>query len=150
MKDDSGAYTVFTEQGSAASHMTAASVMDAISRLRRCTGQAADAISAHTQVKMKDAAKLFGLSEKHWEMRTSFEPQSTSDSLRPDRSLFHTCTLDISVAVTLDFDEIFNTTRAVTDLCVSAETGNSASFQIRSSVPLLEPLRDTFYPCVVS
>ena len=43
-KDDSGAYAVFTEQGSSASQMTAAKVMDVISRHPDCDGQAADAI----------------------------------------------------------------------------------------------------------
>ena len=38
--------------------MTAAKVMDIISRLPRCAGQAADAVSAYTQVKMEDAPKL--------------------------------------------------------------------------------------------
>ena len=33
MKDDSGSYAVFTELGSSASQMTAAKVMDIISRL---------------------------------------------------------------------------------------------------------------------
>ena len=58
MKDDSGTYAVFTEQGSSASQMTAAKVMDIISRLPGCSGQAADAVSAYTQVKMEDAPKL--------------------------------------------------------------------------------------------
>ena len=58
MKDDSGCYAVFTEKGSSASQMTAATVMDIISRLPRCAGQAADAVSAYTQVKMEDAPKL--------------------------------------------------------------------------------------------
>ena len=39
--------------------MTAAKIMDIISRLPGCDGQAADAVSAYTQVKMKDAHKLF-------------------------------------------------------------------------------------------
>ena len=43
VKDDSGSYAVFTEQGSSASQMTAAKVMDIISRLPGCDGQAADA-----------------------------------------------------------------------------------------------------------
>ena len=47
VKDDSGAYAVFTEQGSPASQMTAAKVMDVIART--------DEISAYTQVKMNDA-----------------------------------------------------------------------------------------------
>ena len=58
VEDDSGSYAVFTEQGSSASQMTAAKVMDIISRLPCCAGQAADAASAYTQVKMKDAPKL--------------------------------------------------------------------------------------------
>ena len=44
VKDDSGSYAVFTEQGSSASQMTAAKVMDIISRLPGCAGQAADAV----------------------------------------------------------------------------------------------------------
>ena len=38
--------------------MTAAKIMDIISRLPGCDGQAADAVSAYTQVKMEDAPKL--------------------------------------------------------------------------------------------
>ena len=59
VKDDSGSYAVFTEQGSSASQMTAAKIMDIISRLPGCAGQAADAVSVYTQVKMEDAPKLF-------------------------------------------------------------------------------------------
>ena len=58
MKDDSGSYAVFAEQGFSASHMTAAEVLDVISRLPGCAGQASDAVSACTQVKMEDALKL--------------------------------------------------------------------------------------------
>ena len=47
VKDDSGSYVVFTEQGSSASQMTAAKIMDIISRLPGCDGQAADAVSAY-------------------------------------------------------------------------------------------------------
>ena len=54
IEDDSGSYAVFTEQGSSASQVTAAKIMDIISRLPGCDGQAADAVSAHTQVKMED------------------------------------------------------------------------------------------------
>ena len=39
--------------------MTAAKVMDVIARLPDCDGQAADAVSANTQIKMEDARKLF-------------------------------------------------------------------------------------------
>ena len=59
VKDDSGSYAVFTEQGSSVSQMTAAKIMDIISRLPGCDGQAADAVSAYTQVNMEDAHKLF-------------------------------------------------------------------------------------------
>ena len=58
VKNDSGSCAVFTEQGSSASQMTAAKIMDVISRLLGCDGQAADAVSAYTQEKMEDAHKL--------------------------------------------------------------------------------------------
>ena len=45
----------FTGQGSSASPMMTANVMDVIARLPGCAGQAADAVSAYTQVKMEDA-----------------------------------------------------------------------------------------------
>ena len=58
VKDNSVSYAVFTEQGSSASQMTAAKIMDIISRLPGCDGQAADAVSPHSQVKMENAHKL--------------------------------------------------------------------------------------------
>ena len=45
VKDDSVSYAVFTEQGSSASQMTAAKIMDIISRLPGCDGQAAETVS---------------------------------------------------------------------------------------------------------
>ena len=45
-------------QGSPASQMITAKVMDVIVRPLDCDGQAADAVSANTQVKMEDAPKL--------------------------------------------------------------------------------------------
>ena len=59
VKDDSGSYAVSTEQGSSASQITVVKIMDIISRLPGCEGQAADAVSAYAQVKMEDAHKLF-------------------------------------------------------------------------------------------
>ena len=44
----------FTEQGLIASQLTAAIVMDVVVRLPDCDGQAADAVSAYTQVKLED------------------------------------------------------------------------------------------------
>ena len=58
VKDDSGSYAVFTEQGSSATQMTAAKFMDIISRLPGCAGQAADAVSAYTPVKVEDAPRV--------------------------------------------------------------------------------------------
>ena len=58
MKDDSGSYAVFIEHGPSASQITAAKVVDIKSRLPACAGQAADAVSAYTQVKMEDAPTL--------------------------------------------------------------------------------------------
>ena len=58
VKDDSRSYAVFTEQGSSASQMTAAKVMEIKSRLPGCAGRAADAESTYTQVKMEDAPTL--------------------------------------------------------------------------------------------
>ena len=58
VKDDSGAYAVFTEQGSSASQMTVAKLMDVIARRPHCDGQAADAASAHTQIKIEDTHQI--------------------------------------------------------------------------------------------
>ena len=63
VKDDSGSYAVFTEQGSSAAQMTAAKVMDIISRLPGCAGPVADAVSAYTPVKMEDASKLLRIAK---------------------------------------------------------------------------------------
>ena len=63
MKDDSGSYAAFTEQGSSASQMTAAKVMDIISRLPGCAGQAGDAVSAYTQVKNGRCSKIIESSQ---------------------------------------------------------------------------------------
>ena len=59
VKDETGSYTVFTEQGSSGSQMTAAKVMDVLSWLPGCAGQTAYAVSAYTHVKMEDAPSLF-------------------------------------------------------------------------------------------
>ena len=58
VKDDSGACAVFTEQGSSASQLSAAKVMDVIARSPDFDGQAADAVSACTTVKLVDAPRL--------------------------------------------------------------------------------------------
>ena len=53
VKDDSGSYAVFTEQGSSASQMKAAKIMDIIS------------VSAFSQVKMEDAQQLLKIPKSH-------------------------------------------------------------------------------------
>ena len=58
MKDDSGSYAVFTEQGSSASQMTEAKVINIISRLSGYARQAADTESAYSQIKKEDSPKL--------------------------------------------------------------------------------------------
>ena len=63
VKDDSGSYALFTEHGSSASQMTAAKVMDVMASLPGCAGQAADAVSACTQVKMEDAPRLLRIAK---------------------------------------------------------------------------------------
>ena len=57
LKYDSGSYTGLAEQGSSASQVTAAKVVDVTARLPGCAGQAADAVSVYTQVRMEDAPK---------------------------------------------------------------------------------------------
>ena len=64
VKDDSGSYAVSTEQGSSASQMTAAKVMDVSARLLGCARQAADAISAHTEVKKRTMHQNYHCGEK--------------------------------------------------------------------------------------
>ena len=58
VKGDSGAYAVFTEQGSSASQMTTAKVMDVIARLPDCDEEAADAVSAYTLVKTGGCSQI--------------------------------------------------------------------------------------------
>ena len=43
--------------------MTAAKIMDVIARLPGCDGQAADALSAYTQVNLEDAPRLLKISK---------------------------------------------------------------------------------------
>ena len=55
VEDDSGSYAVFTEQGSSASQMTAAKVMDVVARLQGCAGQSSGrSISSHPKSECPD------------------------------------------------------------------------------------------------
>ena len=83
VKDDSGSYAVFTEQGSSASQMTSASVTDVLARQLGCAGQTADAVSAHTQVKMDDAPSLLKIPKSNVQIfgfvyRNTEKPKSLS------------------------------------------------------------------------
>ena len=86
-KDDSGDYAVFT-----------ATVLDVISRLPGCSGEASDAVGAYTQDEMKDAPELLHLSEKDYlkiwiRLPKAGRPQhedSIDDPVVPlERNLFH-------------------------------------------------------------
>ena len=48
VKDDSANNVALTEQGASASHKTAARVLDVVSRLPSCSGQARDSVRPHT------------------------------------------------------------------------------------------------------
>ena len=71
VKGDPGAFAVFTEQGSSASQMTAAKVMDVSARLLDCDGQAADAVSAYTQVKMEDDPKQLRIPKSEYPQKNT-------------------------------------------------------------------------------
>ena len=61
VKEDSGSYALRIEQGSSASHMTAAKVLDVIARLPDRAGEARGAASAYSRVKIEDAPDLLRL-----------------------------------------------------------------------------------------
>ena len=61
IKDKDGVQAVFTEQGASASDLVAGKSLDAVARMPGMAGSAADAISAYTQVKLKDMARLLKL-----------------------------------------------------------------------------------------
>ena len=58
VKGDSGAFAVFTDTGLLYVPDDAAKLMDVMERLPGCDEQAADAVSAFSQVKLKDAPRL--------------------------------------------------------------------------------------------
>ena len=60
VKDESGQFAVFTEQGASASHMAAAKFMDAIAPMPGNSGEDSDAVGAYTQVSLAEASKILG------------------------------------------------------------------------------------------
>ena len=64
VKDDSGSCAENSQSKvPSASQITAAKVMDVIARLRDGAGQAADAVSDYTQIKLEDASAASKLSK---------------------------------------------------------------------------------------
>ena len=77
VKDNSGSYAVFTEQGSSASQLTAAKIMDIISRLPGCDGQAADAVSVNGIHPAPDIHEHFMIYKGYGTLRISSRTTST-------------------------------------------------------------------------
>ena len=84
VKDDSGSYAVFTEQGSV-SQMTTAKVMDVIVRPLGYAGQVADAVSAETLVKMEGSSTLLKIQNSECP-DISTEPQMAEITAQHGRS----------------------------------------------------------------
>ena len=53
IRDETGYFAVFSEQGTSASHLAAAKFLDAIARFPGNSGSDSDAIGAYTQVPLK-------------------------------------------------------------------------------------------------
>ena len=64
VKDEEGYRAVFSEQGTSASHLTAAKFLDTISRFPGMKGEEADATSAYTQVILADMKHI--VEEELW------------------------------------------------------------------------------------
>ena len=63
-EDDSGSYAVFTEQGSSASHTTAAKVLDVICGLPGCAGQASEAVPLNRWISVATLSKSWIVRDK--------------------------------------------------------------------------------------
>lgn len=57
MKDESGFYAVFSEQGTSTSHVVAAKFVDAITRIPGNEGSDSDAVGAYTQVVLDEMSE---------------------------------------------------------------------------------------------
>ena len=79
VEDESGAYAVFTEHGSSASQMTAAKIMGVIARLPGCDGQAADDVSACTQIKNGGCSQIAQNSKVRIRLPRHIWPKSSSN-----------------------------------------------------------------------
>lgn len=61
VKDETGHYAVFTDQGTSASYIAGTKMIDIVARSPGCVGQDADARSAFTQITIAEATGLLGL-----------------------------------------------------------------------------------------
>ena len=59
VKDESGFYAVFTEQGTSASHMAGGKFLDGLARMPGMEGQISDAVSAYTQVPLPEDLETY-------------------------------------------------------------------------------------------
>ena len=60
MKTQHDDYVAFSDQGTSANQTASAKMVDAVAHMPGCIGEDADATSADTQMKIKDAARLLG------------------------------------------------------------------------------------------
>ena len=89
VKDDSVSYAIFTDQGSSASQVTTAKVLDIISRPPGCAGQAADAVSGYTQLKNGRCSTIIGNSQIRMSRQWPKSWSSMEDPVVPlERNLY--------------------------------------------------------------
>ena len=60
VKDENDFYAVFSEQGTSATHAAGTKIIDTIAHMPGCAGEDSDAVSAYSQIKFADAARLLG------------------------------------------------------------------------------------------
>ena len=66
VRDESGCFAVFSEQGTSASHLSAAKFLDAIARMPGNDGQDSDAVGAYTQCELKGVETWVRLPRTQW------------------------------------------------------------------------------------
>ena len=66
VKDESGFSAVFSEQGTSASHLTAAKFLDAIARMPGNSGQDSDAMGAYTQATFNGTDTWVRIPPERW------------------------------------------------------------------------------------
>ena len=89
VKDEQGCDAVFSEQGTSASHMSAAKFLDAIARMPGHSGGNADAVGAYTHANLDPASHLLG--------GTQQKPVETWITLPPSRRPTSWCSIEFPV-----------------------------------------------------